>query len=394
MSNYKNIEQYILTYPLSLLSRWVPKSKRIWLFGSWSGTQYNDNSKYLFRHVNEHCSDVRAVWITRSKDCLRGIKKEGYECYLMYSLSGIIFTLRASVAIISRAKAEDLPIYISPYATKIIQLWHGTPLKKLGRDKKNNAPSSKNIFFLSAKKIIRRFFLPQSNNNYSIFISSSAEVGELLTSAYGNWMKPGAIKVTGYPRNDELHKTLTEKKYKKGIYLPTFRDWDRNGEQLFKDYGFDAKKLNTKLGELGVLLDLKLHPETVLPENVKNDLSSADNISFVTFTDIYEHLGEYDFIITDYSSIYFDFLVLDRPIIFAPFDLEQYVSGRGLYFNYHEVTPGIKAYSWGEVVDAVDTVVNGLDEFKEARKGVNARVNAFNDANNCLRVVAEIQKII
>lgn len=394
MSNFKNIEQYILTYPLSLLSRWIPKNKKIWLFGSWSGTQYNDNSKYLFRYVNAHCSDVRAVWVTRSKDSLKRIKKEGYECYLMYSLSGAILTIRASVAIISRAKAEDLPIYISPYATKIVQLWHGTPLKKLGRDKKNNAASSSNVFLLSAKEIIRRLFFPQSNNNYSIFISSSKEVEVLFTSAYGNWMKPDAIKITGYPRNDELHKKLAEKKYKKGIYLPTFRDWDRNGEQLFKSYGFDAKKLNTKLDELGVMLDLKLHPETVLPESVKNDLSSSDNISFATFTDIYEYLGEYDFIITDYSSIYFDFLVLDRPIIFAPFDLEQYVSERGLYFNYHDVTPGIKAYSWGEVLDAVDTVVNAPDNFKEARRAVNVRVNTFNDANNCQRVVAEIEKII
>ena len=392
MSAYKNIGEYIWTYPLSLFSRWMPKNKNIWLFGSWSGVQYNDNSKYLFRYVNKQCPGIRAVWVTKSKNTLNIIKGEGYECYLMYSLSGVILTLKASVAIISRAKAEDLPIYISPYTTKIVQLWHGTPLKKLGRDK-NIGSQIDDSFVNHVKKIIRRLLLPQSNNNYSIFISASEEVGLLLASAYGHWMKVGAIKTTGYPRNDELHKKITKGINKKGIYLPTFRDWDKSGERLFNEYGFDAKKLNCVLADLGVMLDLKLHPETNLPENILNDLSEASNISFLTVSDIYECLGEYDFIITDYSSIYFDFLILDRPIIFAPFDLDQYIAGRGLYFDYDEVTPGIKSYSWDEIINAIKLIMEGADKFKAQRAEVNARINAFDDNKSCQRVTEEIKKL-
>lgn len=392
MSSSKNILLYIATYPLSLLSRWLPKNKYVWLFGSWNGTQYNDNSKYLFKYVNINYPEIRAIWLTRSKDTLDKVKQDGYECYLMYSFCGILVTLRAYIAVISRAKAEDLPIYISPYSTKIVQLWHGTPLKKLGRDKTGSSNNSRTIL-LSFKSIIRRVLFPQSNNNYSIFLASSVEVGELLDSAYGHWMKRDAIKVTGYPRNDELYGKLVRSDSIKGIYLPTFRDWDRQGGKLFNDYGFNAKKLSAEFRKLDVTLDMKLHPETVLPEDIMNDLDQSDNISFVGYTDIYEHLGKYDFIITDYSSIYFDYLILDRPVIFAPFDLDKYKSGRGMYFNYHEVTPGIKAYSWPEVLDAIAVLVESGDDFKEQRKVVNTRINLFIDNNNCNRVVTEIKQL-
>lgn len=393
MSISNNISLYLLTYPLSLFSRWLPKDYRIWIFGSWGGTQYNDNSKYLFRYVNQHCPDVRAVWLTRSKETLSIIRLEGYECYLMYSLHGIAATIRARIAILSRAKAEDLPIYISPYSTNIVQLWHGTPLKKLGRDKKSCTTNDKSRIATSLRKLVRRLLLPQSNNNYSVFIASSNEVGALLESAYGHWMKPGAIKITGYPRNDSLHGKLSTDITKRGIYVPTFRDWDRSGEKLFNSYGFDANKLDDTLGKVHVKLDMKLHPETVLPEHVSDAFNKSKNISFVEYSDIYEHLGEYDFIITDYSSIYFDYLVLDRPIIFAPFDHDQYVSGRGLYFKYNDVTPGIKAYSWNDVLEAIENVVNGCDDYKEQREKINIRFNTYRDANSCQRLVNIIRTL-
>jgi len=393
MSSYKNTFLYLSTYPLSILSRIFPKDRGVWLFGSWSGTQYNDNSKYLFRYVNKYCPGVRAVWLTRSKDTLITIRNEGHECHLMYSPAGILATLRAYVAIISRAKAEDLPIYISPYTTKIVQLWHGTPLKKLGIDKENSTINNKNGTATLLAKLIRRVFFPQSNNNYSIFIASSKETGRLLESAYGHWMKPDAIKITGYPRNDALHGKFSAGVTKRGIYLPTFRDWDRNGETLFNSYGFDAKKMDVALSKMDVKLDMKLHPETALPEHVLSVLNNSQSITFVNYSDIYEHLGKYDFIITDYSSIYFDYLILDRPIIFAPFDLKQYVSGRGLYFNYHDVTPGIKAYSWDDVLEEIEVVVGSVDDFKGQREKINSRFNTYCDANSCQRVVDEIRKL-
>ena len=391
MTISNNALLYLFTYPLSLFSRWIPKDDRIWIFGSWNGTQYNDNSKYLFRYANKHCPDIRAVWLTRSKDTLKTIRNEGYECHMMYSWHGVIVAIRAHSAILSRAKAEDLPIYISPYSTNIVQLWHGTPLKKLGRDKKICSADDKGSILVSINKLIRRLLFPQSNNNYSVFIASSEEVGGLLESAYGHWMKPGAIKITGYPRNDTLHGRLSVDDAKRGIYVPTFRDWDRNGETLFNSYGFDAEKLDLILSKFHTKLDMKLHPETVLPEQVSLSFNKSKNISFVQYTDIYEHLGEYDFIITDYSSIYFDFLTLNRPVIFAPFDHDQYVSGRGLYFNYHDVTPGIKAFSWDDVLSAIEEIVDGSDDYKQQRESINIRFNTYRDANNCQRVVDEIK---
>lgn len=106
----------------------IPKNKNLWIFGAWFGDKYADNSKYLFEYVNKNKPEIRAIWVTRNENTYKLVKKEGYEVYFKNSLKGFLYSSLAGVGIISNA-FNDIP-----YTTgrmKIVQLWHGTPLKKI-----------------------------------------------------------------------------------------------------------------------------------------------------------------------------------------------------------------------------------------------------------------------
>ena len=99
---------------------------------------------------------------------------------------------------------------------------------------------------------------------------------------------------------------------------------------------------------------------------------TGKNIYFVDpSSDIYPFLKHVDLLITDYSSIYFDFLLLDRPIIFFCFDLEDYLAkNRDMYFEYNKVTPGDKARNYAELKTCIIKALKGQDEYSEERRKI------------------------
>jgi CDP-glycerol glycerophosphotransferase len=97
-----------------------------------------------------------------------------------------------------------------------------------------------------------------------------------------------------------------------------------------------------------------MHPVNLPPKSLIKQMQNSKNICLDSGGDIYESISEYDCLITDYSSIYFDFLLSNKPIIFAPFDLQEYKQKeRSLYFEFEEVTIKPYCYNWGEVVERI-----------------------------------------
>ena len=110
--------------------------------------------------------------------------------------------------------------------------------------------------------------------------------------------------------------------------------------------------------------------------------------------DIYPVLKYSDALITDYSSIYFDYLLLDKPIIYYPIDLEEYQKKcRGFYRPYEELTAGVKAYNEQELINAIQDVINGVDDYKEERKVLRDKIFKYQDGRNCERVVEWIKNL-
>jgi CDP-glycerol glycerophosphotransferase (TagB/SpsB family) len=327
----------------------VPKQKNLWVFGAWFGQRYSDNPKAFFEYINENQKHIQAVWITKDPDIVAQLKQNGHSAYLETSYCGLLMQFRAEFAFVCQSLHDDLyPACISK-KTKVVNLWHGLPLKKIMYDVFGEQTDEKNIVgklfdFISPYEKIRNDYL----------LATSTETQNTLSKAFR--LPKDRVLITGFPRNDVF---LNEKKKAiksayKCIYMPTFRGGIGTECDLFAQYGFDVEQIDATLKENNIDLVLRMHPVNKPPEYLINAIKSSSHITIDSTADIFDSIADYDCMITDYSGGYFDFMLTGKPILFAPFDLEKYKQQeRDLYYKYEDVTIGPYSYSWPELITRI-----------------------------------------
>ena len=381
-------------------SYFTKKDKNIWVFGAIRGQQYTDNAKYLFEYVNQH-TDVQAIWISRNNDVVYKLRSGGYQAYLESSREALEYARQAKVAIIThrgnRDKA-DLPFHAFNKHTKIVQLWHGIPLKKIAFDDTLfSFRHDEHSFSWKFLQFVKDLFFPFLGyvNHPSLILALSEETRDIFTQAFRTPKE--TVQITGYPRNDALlehQETERLKQTRKIIYMPTFRGRENSSFDHFLQYGFDVEKLDAFLSKESIHFDIKLHPFNKPSGDFQQQLMHAENISFLGGDDIYETLSEYDLLITDYSSVFFDYLLLNRPIIFAPFGYTDYITqDRSFYFNYDEVTPGPKVSNWGELMEQLSSFSRGSFGYADERESIKNRFHYYQDKHSAPRIYEAITHI-
>ena len=320
-----------LMFLVYLISGVIPRDRLLWVFGSYGG-RFADNSKSLFLHCSSDRSNpIHCVWISRNSSTVKTLNHMGLPAYHAYSLQGLWYTLRAGVWVFD-AYVSDINFWTSRGASKV-NLWHGLPLKKVERD--IDDPNSRyyqihhGSFF---QKLSLRLFYPWLSETYDMVISTSEYVSRVFASAFGITYQ--RVPVTGFPRNDVLfkdtedallgsnayyHRITTVSQAGKRViaYMPTFRDNAESG----CDLPFNWEELDEFLQVRSACLFLKLHTNdcSALPgEHYRNVFVVPSE------TDFYPILRLVDVLITDYSSIYFDYLFIDRPVVIYTYDLEEY----------------------------------------------------------------------
>lgn len=391
---------YILGYTIYILSFFSKRDKKLWVFGAWLGEKYSDNAKYVFEFVNKNYKDIRCIWLTKNKKILRYLRAKGFESYLSYRPSGIYHLLKAKGVIVSTG-IEDVNAYVNN-KTIVFQLWHGTPLKKIKYDDEKELRRTGDFFLLMDK-----VFFPLKFRKYDYGFATSEEVKNKFAS--GLRIEKDRIFVTGYPRNDamlqakppddEILRSILDKKKQLSankiiFYLPTHR---KEGSSDIPVLSYkQLKKVDSFLEQNDSIMLIKLHHfyanKLAADGDFKRIINLKDEIGVL---DIYPLLRVTDILITDYSSMFFDFLLLDRPIIFFPYDYNEYLRDeRSFYYNYADVTPGPKAYSWNDVMKLISTVDRWDPEYKKFRARVSKIFNKYIDGYNTERVVNIIKNIL
>lgn len=349
------------------LSCLAPRSRKIWVFGAWLGQQFADNPKYLFIEANQ-MEGIRPIWITKNPQVLREVRKMGYEAYLFASLKGILFQLRAKYAVMCNGISDLNHTFLG--RAVFLNVWHGVPLKKVGYDD----TMGKN-WDSRGQKIRRK--IQQFPLGREYVVATSDTFAKIYRSAFRRPSKQ--ILTYGQPRNDifydrdhifPVNEKLQErlKGHKAVLYAPTHR---LEGSIPFPlEENFDLKRLDEFCRDHHILFIIRRHFYHFKEEI---DLSSYSNILDMTkeTLDIQELLMAADLLITDYSSTYIDYLLLDRPVIFYNFDYDSYIEkDREMYFPYEKVTPGMKAETFDELMEGLKQVFSGSDDFAEDRKNV------------------------
>ncbi|MBQ2871928.1 CDP-glycerol glycerophosphotransferase family protein, partial [bacterium] len=170
------------------------------------------------------------------------------------------------------------------------------------------------------------------------------------------------------------------------IYMPTFRDTGKDISGWLK-----SDKLKEFLHNNNAVLVCKLHPfdKNSLDFELSEDFYKMDSDS-----DVYPILKYTDALITDYSSVYFDYLLLDKPILYYSPDLKEYQEKcRGFYEPYDKLTAGAITQTEQELFDAMQNVIDGVDNYKEQRKALRDRMFKYQDGRNCERVIEWIKSL-
>ena len=380
---------YLLFTPIWYLQLMLPRNKNIWIFGAWAGKRYSDNTRAFFTYIVETKPDIQAIWLSRNNNIVSRLRNEGLRSYNINSLQGIYYSLRAKYVFICFGKRDVNPFFINGAIS--VDFWHGVPLKKICNDDKFSQITP------LKRKLIKVFFPFVYEFNIDFHISTASIFDPIIKSAF--LIEEEQIISSGYPRNDIYFKTEKELPFIAKLkeeydnptivaYLPTHRGALVEDVDYFEKYDFKYEKFNTYLNERNHLFIYKNH--FVVHNELKTTSSSQDRIIQISNDDIDDHLNLFlksvDILITDYSGVYFDFLLTERPIIFAAFDLDEYISSnRELYFDYNEIACGPIAKNWDEVLAAIENL-NSDDQYKESRHNYNTLFNKYIDSRNCERV--------
>ena len=345
----------------------IRPDSHIWLFSSTDNSHYNYNSRYLFEYVKENLPEITPLFVINDPELRNSLSSKYGKQYFIEteSIQGIRQALSAGVWFTS----AGLPAYGTGLHKKrlIINLWHGVPLKNIA------------LLDPNLKKAARIYFKKIFSENYTCILTTSHELIPLMARSFA--VSEDKIKVWGQPRNDglfqkndcreilgQLFPDLPE--YTKTVlYAPTFRDYGQ--VQLFPFKDFDQKQLEAFLDEKNMLLFIRTH----VAEQGSAAPYLGKRIRFLgneQAEDVTGILNIFDCLITDYSSIYIDYLLTDKPMIFLPYDRQQYLDGRGMNFDYDDVTPGPKPETFNDFLDALSPKE---DFWKSERTRVNRLFN-------------------
>ncbi|MCX2979600.1 hypothetical protein EYC98_01850 [Halieaceae bacterium IMCC14734] len=377
----------LLLAPLYVLSIIWPKDNNLWVFGAWMGARYSDNAAALFEHMQSEHSGIDIKWISKAKSLVKELRQRDIDAYYYLSFRGIYYQLRAAVAVYTHSASSEFFGHCISSSTLKVNVWHGTPIKRIGAD---DAMSQMSI---SDFILIRVFRIKLQRND--LFIASSEPAAKIYASAFN--LDKGKILITGEPRSDLMLKGFEKRKYSDSsslsiIYAPTFRNGVGSTFDFFGDFIGSLAILEEKLRALNTVLSLRLHPVNEYSAETIAALESCQFIQLEQTPELSSVVNKYDCLLTDFSSLIFDFALLDKSIYFLTLDLQSYLTGdRQLYVNFEDFTSDYRIAGWHDLVSQLPAMTEAIRSGEAGSPGpVKDYSVAFRDGRNSDRVVKGI----
>ena len=368
------------------------------IFSTFNGKSYSCSPKAIYKYMlkDEKYKDYNFIWAFKDIEKYKELKENKNTTIVKIGSKEYAKALARAKYWVFNYKIAD---YLYPKKDQVfLQCWHGTPLKRLGCDL---------IHFdnkLNTMKEMRKRYKIESQK-FSHFISPSKFATEKFISAWNlkEMGKEDIIIEKGYPRNDFLYNYTKqdvekikeqlgiEKENKKIIlYAPTYR-----GNQHTSGVGYtyktevDFDKLKEQLSDEYIIL-FRAHYFVANSFDFEKYEGFVKNVS--NWDDINELYVVSDILITDYSSVFFDYANLKRPMIFHMYDLEHYRDeSNGFYLDVEQELPGKITRTDDELIEEIKKVINEFT-YDEKYKKFNEKYNYLDDGQASKRVVEEVMK--
>ena len=390
----------------------VPKDNSIWVFTGFRHNTYMDNTKYFYEYIVEHHPEINAVWLTTNRDIYNELKAEGKPVRLMSSDEGKDVMSRAGVAVVDHFVMTDL----SPQTgfndkTKVVQLWHGVGFKSMGDASGVKNTTERGVQYStdilaqpgdgSLTKLVKdakyRVLAPfrERFETYYLFVCPGQERLDMIADV---WRIPREnCFMAGHPRNLPLYESERQVSPVKIMYAPTYRFDYKHERGLVDEVLAQLDAIQQLMEELDGEFYLRLHPHTWRNYSflITRAIKDYDRIFLHDAKDVYEDLGTFSVLISDYSSIALDFAMLDRPVIFHCPDFDWFCEEEaGFNLDFKAVIPGPMTESWQETFEKIRAYVADPAQDSALRK---EKCEYFFDASvngpeNSERIVAELKQ--
>jgi CDP-glycerol glycerophosphotransferase len=373
---YRTAARLVLTLA-SLLPR-----RNLVVLESDRGARYGDSPRAVFEHLQTSGTDAELVYVCYTSTRLpegpgRKIRRYTLEYFWLLGRARYWVT------------NQNLPdLAVTPRGTTYVQTWHGTPLKKMQHDVPRMAGRAED-YQEKAAHLTRQ---------WDVLVSPSPYASRCFESAF---RFEGRTVEIGYPRNDVLlapgadaRRALVRRRL--GVpedrllvlYAPTFRDDQRVGAYWRQDLEIDLDRWRERLGGTAVLA-VRFHNLVRDRPSLQAHADVAIDVS--RYPDTQELLLAADVLVTDYSSIMFDFGILERPMVFLAPDLVHFRSRlRGFYADLEQIAPGPVVTTDEALLDQLDDVDALRERWRDALAGFRATYAPWDDGNAARRLVEQV----
>ncbi|OQB06164.1 MAG: putative CDP-glycerol:glycerophosphate glycerophosphotransferase [bacterium ADurb.Bin212] len=361
----------------------MPKKKGLYLLTSSDGSKYKDNPKYFFQYLQK--KGLNAYWATTNKNVYQELKSKNMPVSYIYSIKHFLYALRAEFVFSddSRNGVFFDSIFWHYGNFKNILMWHGTGFKNIGLKAEKYQKGNKLINYIKYALMKSRF------KSYKLILASS----EFDKKRKKDCFKNSNVEVLGYPRIDYLVESAKKKSLNKNkiiLYLPTFREKDSENRPFSRIF---LKKLDEYLEKSQQKLLIKNHPYDKICKLYKGQ--TYHNILDITNKgkDVQDLLIDSDLLITDYSSVCCDYVVLDKPVIFYIYDYDHYTSNcRNTYYSFTDTVPGPFARDETSLLKMIQNQSWFINkEYKEKYLNFKSSFHKFTDSNSSKRILEYIR---
>ncbi|MCO7124317.1 CDP-glycerol glycerophosphotransferase family protein [Sporolactobacillus shoreicorticis] len=378
LSRRKGIFRYfsaiVLAKLLSPFFYFQLKKKKIALIGGHCGEKYADNAAALHHYLRANFPDYTVYFGLSNKRAAIRASIDG-PVYQLGSVWNYLLYSFASVCYYSHSLESDIApeIDFSCFSNrKLIKVYLGHGIDGL----------KKNLFIFDTRR-----------SNY--FICSSHQEAVIKNNDWG--IPKEKLIVTGMPRYDALYMKRSQGPSRTILYMPTWREW-LNADQIFFESCFykqvtqllNDRALADVLKQHRYQLKVMLHPflHSVFKTFKQNNNHLDDIIFCQPDQSIQDLIVECDLLITDYSSVSWDFYYLNKPVLFFQFDQAEYLEKRGAYLDFSKELFGDVVFLSDEVAKKLDRILS-LDRLSDYYKNQVSQKNHFDfyDHKNCLRIV-------
>lgn len=319
---------YLGSFALKVIKLFVCPDDKLILFISFGGRRFDDSPKAIYDSMiaDERFEDYRLVWAFNNPEDFELERGKKVKCD---TITYFITALKARVWISNSTVERGLEF--KGKHTFYFNTWHGTPIKKMGSDVDSNNKS-----FKGRGQWKVDYFTCQGEFEQDVFC-------RVFTG-----LNKDIARVIGLPRNDiyanysqdymlSLRSKMNIPSDKRVIlYAPTFREYDKSSSMEVKvSIPMDIERWRKELGDNYVLL-FRVHYEVAKGLNIQDDEFVREMSSYPQLEDL---MVVSDLLISDYSSIFFDYSIMPKPMLAFCYDYDRYASERGMYFDIRDWLP-------------------------------------------------------